>query len=265
MFKLRIVLVLLSCGLLAATSPDRPPAEGEQAEVEITDISTLQQHFREEALNLREEMYTLFREQHGSNLLALQMMNMVKEMKSVLDSVKRLEDKVDSLSKEQEDQTTTLGKMGEKVDLMRSEVRLISQYKLTWQNSSWDDTYHSDFVVDGVYTLSAGAEADNPVQHPGRGMNRKNNMIIIDLGGFFKIHTVKLWNRIDTQQSYALGVVIYADQQMIGSIHDIQRLYNFRTNDNVYGRKIFVKQTLDKYMNFIEIQVFGSGPYSEGE
>ena len=45
-------------------------------------------------------------------------------------------------------------------------------------------------------------------------------MVIIDLGDFFKIHTVKLWNTLDGYQT--LGVMIYVDDQLIGSIHDNQ-------------------------------------------
>ena len=115
--------------------------------------------------------------------------------------------------------------------------------------------------MDGVYTLSVDFGGVNPVQHPGRGMTARNNMIIIDLGGLFLVHTVKLWNRIEAHQDHALGVFIYVDDQRIGSIVDVQRLYNFHAPKNVYGRKIYIKQSLAKYLNFIEIQVFGTGPY----
>ena len=284
--------------------------------------------------NLLEEMYSLFGAQQGQALLALQILDLVREIRSVHDSVKRLEYRMDSLADNGQDDrisgmertltglrsdlvyeldrldgkvddvvtqvsraddkiddvvaqlsrkddkidemasklgrkdgkvdtiVTQLSHLDRKIDVMRSEVRLISQYKLTWQNSSWDDTYHSDFVVDGVYTLSGDAGGVNPVQHPGRGMTARNNMIIIDLGGTFLVHTVKLWNRIEANQAYALGVFIYVDDQRIGSIVDVQRLYNFRAPENVYGRKIYIKQSLEKYLTFIEIQVFGTGPYS---
>ena len=269
-----LVFVLFPCVLVTTNAADAPPAE------ETNDASTLKQHFREETLNIREEMYSLFSERQGAAVMALQLMDLVREVKDVLDSVKKLEDKMDTLSTEQKERmsrledsvdslrtelSTKLTNVEEKVDVMRSEVRLISQHKLTWQNSTWDNMYYSDFAVDGIYTLSAGYSTDNPVQHPGRGMNRRNNMVIIDLGAFFKIHTIKLWNRIDVQQEYALGVLIYADDQLIGSIHEIQRLYNVQVNGDVYGRKIYVKQSLDKYINFIEIQVFGSGPYGKAE
>lgn len=269
-----LIFVLFPCILVTTNTADAPPAEV------TNDVSTMKQHFREETLNLREEMYSLFGERQGASIMALQLMDLVREVKDVLDSFKSLEDKMDTLRTEQKERmsrledsvdsvrtelSTKLTNVEEKVDVMRSEVRLISQHKLTWQNSTWDNMYYSDFVVDGIYTLSAGYNTDNPISHPGRGMNRRNNMVIIDLGAFFKVHTIKLWNRIDVQQEYALGVLIYADDQLIGSIHDNQRLYNIQVNGDVYGRKIYVKQSLDKYINFIEIQVFGSGPYGKGE
>ena len=48
--------------------------------------------------NLREEMYSLFGAQHGQALLALQILDLVREIRSVHDSVKRLENRMDSLA-----------------------------------------------------------------------------------------------------------------------------------------------------------------------
>ena len=289
MLKLLVLLVVLvSSALLLSTSrADTPPAERGG---EVDDISTLKHYFREETLNLREEMYSLFSERQGAALMALQVMDLVREVKDVADSVKKLENMMDVLGAAQEgiisnlagvksDLTTKITDVGaqvsnvntmvskveEKIDVMRSEIRLISQHKLTWQNSTWDNKYHPDFAVDGVYTLENEFSGSNPMQKSGQDMNQKGNMLIIDLGGFFKIHTIKLWNRLESQtyRSYAVGVLIYADDQLIGSLHDTQSLYNLRADDIVYARKIYMKQALDQYMNFIEIQVFGSGPYSE--
>jgi hypothetical protein len=41
-------------------------------------------------------------------------------------------------------------------------------------------------------------------------------------------------------------------------------LYTFRVNEDVYGSKIYMKQSLNQWMNFIEVQVFGSGPFKRG-
>ena len=264
--------MLVSISLLLATSrADTPPAAAERGG-EVDDISTLKHYFREETLNLREEMYSLFSERQGAALMALQVMDLVREVKDIADSVKKLENKMDVLGAAQEgiisnlagvksDLTTKITDVGaqvsnvntmvskveEKIDVMRSEIRLISQHKLTWQNSTWDNKYHPDFVVDGVYTLEIEVSGSNPMQKSGQDMNQKGNMLIIDLGGFFKIHTIKLWNRLDGKQSYAVGVLIYADEQLIGSLHDTQSLYNLRAEDNVYARKIYMKQALDQY------------------
>lgn len=287
MCKLLVLVVVLvsSSNLFAKSRADTPPAPAERGD---DDISTLKHYFREETLNLREEMYSLLSERQGAALIALQVMDLVREVKDVADSVKKLENKIDVLSAEQEgiisslagvksnlttkitdvsaqvtNVNTIVSKVEEMVDVMRSEIRLISQHKLTWQNTTWDNKYHPDFAVDGVYTLESEYDGSNPMQKSGQDMNQKGNMLIIDLGGFFKIHTIKLWNRLVSYRSFAVGVLIYADEQLIGSLHDTQSLYNLRVVDNVYARKIYMKQALDQYMNFIEIQVFGSGPYSE--
>jgi len=148
-----------------------------------------------------------------------------------------------------------------KIEVWRSEVRLISQQKLTWHNNT--HKYHySDFAVDGVYTLSNDMVGVNPMQHIEG--SQINHMLIIDLGGFFKIHSVKVWNRIDCCQD-RLGVLIFADEELIGGIYEAKRQYNFNAKDKVYARKIYLKQTRPLAMNYIEVQVFGTGPYQETE
>ena len=326
MYKLLVSLFFLHSWMLSVN------ADGKEEDEDVEESSTMKEYS-----NLREEMYSLFGAHQGQALLALQILDLVREIRSVHDSVKRLENRMDALSDGSQDDrisgmertltglrsdleyeldriddkvddvvtqigraddkiddvvtllsrkddkidgivtrlshkdekvdaiVTKLSRLDGKIDVMRSEVRLISQYKLTWQNSTWDDTYHADFVVDGVYTLSGDFAGINPVQHPGRGMTAENNMVIIDLGGIFSVHTVKLWNRIEGHQSYALGVLIYVEDELIGSILDEQRLYNVRAHNIVYGRKVYVKQSLAKYFNFIEIQVFGTGPYTPDE
>lgn len=326
MYKLLVSLFFLHSCMLFVN------ADGKEEDEDVEESSTMKEYS-----NLREEMYSLFGAHQGQALLALQILDLVREIRSVHDSVKRLENRMEALSDGSQDDrisgmertltglrsdleyeldriddkvddvvtqigraddkiddvvtllsrkddkidgivtrlshkdekvdaiVTQLSRLDGKIDVMRSEVRLISQYKLTWQNSTWEDTYHADFVVDGVYTLSGDFGGINPGQHPGRGMTAKNNMVIIDLGGIFSVHTVKLWNRIEANQSYALGVLIYVEDELIGSIVDEQRLYNVRAHNIVYGRKVYVKQSLAKYLNFIEIQVFGTGPYTPDE
>ena len=278
-----VALALLSCVLLTTINGSdimKPP--------EDTNLSKLSPYFREEMLSLREEMYSLFSEGEGTGILALQVLELVREVKEVADSVKRLEGRMEDLSGKQEEIVSSFNslsqdmssnfeglteqtglmeekveKVGKKIDVIRSEVRLISQHKLTWQNTTWDDVYHSDFAVDGVYTKVAthAGSTSNPMQKTGQ-LRVKGNILLIDLGGFFKIHTIKLWNRLDSYDRAGIGVLIYVEEQLVGSVHDVQNLYNFRVNPEVYGKKVYLKQSLDQVINFIEIQVFGSGPYS---
>jgi len=154
-----------------------------------------------------------------------------------------------------------VSKIDNKIEVWRSEVRLISQQKLTWQNKTYDP-YFSDFVVDGVYTLSENYNGINPIQHMADG--QVNYMLIIELGGLFKIHSVKIWNRIDCCRD-RLGVVIYADDELLGSIFEEKMQYNFHAREKVYARKIYLKQVNPTNMNYIEVQVFGNGPYGDHE
>jgi len=154
-----------------------------------------------------------------------------------------------------------VSKIDNKIEVWRSEVRLISQHKLTSQNETHSN-FFSDFAVDGVYTLSSAKDGVNPIQHMAG--NTANYMLIIELGGLFKIHSVKIWNRIDCCQD-RLGVLIYADDELLGSIDVAQRQYNFFAKKNVYARNIYLKQTTNRHMNYVEVQVFGTGPYNEDE
>jgi len=152
------------------------------------------------------------------------------------------------------------------IDVMRSEVRLISQQKLTWQNSTRGERHFSDYAVDGVYLMQHDEAGTNPMSHTDSSKIGANNMIMIDLGALFKIHTVKLWKRVSTCcDDRNIGLMIYADDTLIGATPDARFLYNLRVSDNVYGSKIYVKQPLAKTVNFLEIQVFGTGPFGKDE
>jgi len=202
--------------------------------------------------------------------------NMEAKLVDTIDLIKNIEDQNDDMEsklvntiwevesrlvqniKEMESKVTNVDS---KIEVWRSEVRLISQQKLTWQNTT--QKYHySDFAVDGVYTLSKDMEGVNPMQHIDG--SQINHMLIIDLGGFFKIHSVKIWNRIGCCQD-RLGVMIYADEELLGGIYEPKRQYNFKAKDKVYARKIYLKQTRPLNMNYVEVQVFGTGPYDECE
>jgi len=185
----------------------------------------------------------------------------IGEMKlSFVESIGGLESKLAAEVGKVESKVT---KVDRKIEVSRSEVRLVSQQKLTWQNSTYGEKLFSEYAVDGVYTASGDLFGLNPIQHMGG--NHKNFMLIINLGGLFKIHTVKVWNRIDCCQTQSVGVYVYADDELLGGLNEAKLLYNFRARDKVYARNIYLKQSINCWMNLREVQVFGTGPYGEDE
>jgi len=186
---------------------------------------------------------------------------------NIVDTIEEVESRLAQNIEDME--SNVIGNIGEidskvrnvdsKIEVWRSEVRLISQQKLTWQNDTHSNHF-SDFAVDGVYTLDKRQNGVNPISHLYG--SKVNHMLIIDLGGFFKIHSVKIWNRPDCCQD-GVGVLIYADEELIGNIYEAKRLYNFYAKDKVYARKIYLKQGLPRDSNYLEVQVYGTGPYEE--
>lgn len=187
----------------------------------------------------------------------------IENMESRL--VQNIDDMKKRLVENNDDMDLKVTKLGSKIEVMRSEVRLISQQKLTWQNDTFQSKWFSDYGVDGVYTFSNDEYKSNPIAHSGT--DNKNNMFIIDLGGLFKIHTVKVWLRARTDccHDQSMGVMIYADEELIGVITEFKYLLNFQAKDKVYGRKIYLKNTFTRHIVLREVQVFGSGPYHKDE
>lgn len=239
-------------------------------------------------------------EESQSNILLLQVIDLIKEVKELkgllavqsekfehLESdlleeigeiksklgeknelIEKIEDMETRLVENMDDMESKITKVGSKIEVMRSEVRLISQQKLTWQNDTWpmaDPKCLSEYAVDGVYTASSDEWSSNPIVHSGT--NHKTNMLIIDLGGLFKIHTVKVWQRVRTDccREQSMGVLIYADEELIGAITEFKYLQNFKAHRKVYARKIYLKNSITNHITLREVQVFGSGPYHKDE
>jgi len=187
------------------------------------------------------------------------------EKEELIDIIDNMETR---LVENMEDMESKITKVGSTIEVMRSEVRLISQQKLTWQNDTYpmdDPKLISEYAVDGVYTASKDEWNLNPIVHSGT--KQKTNMLIIDLGGLFKIHTVKVWQRVRTDccHDQSIGVLIYADEKIIGAITEFKYIHNFEVKHQVYARKIYLKNTIASYITLREVQVFGSGPYHKDE
>lgn len=174
----------------------------------------------------------------------------------------------DLVSEQAEDMKKALDQLEglkNRMDVIRSEVRLISQHKLTWQNSTYGN-YESDFLVDGVYRLTDD-KSINPIQMTRSNPWKTNEMVMIDLGARFKIHTIKLWRGLERNSDHRyLKVQFYADDTKLwqGYVNN-NELRNVRVQGEVYGTKIYVKQMELKPLKFLEIQVFGTGPFGEDE
>jgi len=221
-----------------------------------------------------------------SNILLLQVIDLIRdvqELKGLLliqsEKIERLEsnllEEIEEIKSEQceqdelmatiENMDSKVTKLGSKIEAMKSEVRLISQQKLTWQNDTYpmnDPKLFSEYAVDGVYYGGEDIWKLNPIAHSGT--IDKNNMWIVDLGGLFKIHTVKVWLR-DCCQDQSIGIMIYADLELIGAITEFKYLHNFKAKNQVFARKIYLKNSITRHITMREVQVYGSGPYHKDE
>jgi len=197
-----------------------------------------------------------------SSKIAAEIEEMKSDLKKALDQLAEL----DGMKSDLKNGLQQLDGLKNRIDVMRSEVRLISQQKLTWQNTTAGGRSYPDFAVDGVYRMTNDEAGMNPVQHTDDHHKGQNNMVMIDLGALFKIHTVKLWKRTSSCCDHRnIGLMIYADDILIGATAEAPYLYNLPVKGDVYASKIYVKQPMAKTVNFLEIQVFGTGPFGKDE
>ena len=269
-----LCLILIVSYLLAAL----PALQAEDLEASRRDdrqppgtptISDLELKLREETLSLREEMYSMMGSD-SRNTLSWVVRDLVQEVRGYKQLVSEQSTKhAEELGEIKTELKLALEKLDglkSTVDVMRSEVRLISQQKLTWQNSTGWGRHFADFLVDGVYRMAYDESGMNPIQHTDDDQVGPNMMVMIDLGALFKIHTVKLWKRTSTCCDNRFpGLLIYADDTLLGVTSGVKYLYDIPVRGEVYANKIYVKQPARMTMNFLEIQVWGTGPFGEDE
>ena len=146
-----------------------------------------------------------------------------------------------------------------------SEVRLISLYKPTGQTSTWAGPGHeSELVSDGQYTFS-GHDWAGMATYSQTGNNNPNNKIWLELGGWFKIHKVKVWNLRHCCTDRIVGSIVLADTKLIGTITQAESSYDFTVaeEDPTYARKVTLHQPLGQWLHILELQVWGSGPFPD--
>jgi len=155
-------------------------------------------------------------------------------------------------------------------NVMLSEVRLISLYKMTEQTTVHVDGHGSDLAVDGQFVFSdwAPSTTTRAISHTDCKPNQK---ISIDLGALFRIHRVKIWmSRHATIAHYPsrfLGVRILADEKLLGVTTTLKYIYDFKVaeNDPTYAKSVTMHRIEKECLNVIEIQVWGTGPFAEDD
>jgi len=142
---------------------------------------------------------------------------------------------------------------------MLSEVRLISLHKMTNQTSTHAD-FASGFAVDGQF----GSSSSSSFTHTEKGSHQK---LTIDLGALFRIYRVVVWNRRDCCESRIVGTYIYADGRLLGAVTTTEDVYEFQVpeDDPTYARLVTLQMTRDDYLHVLEVQVWGTGPFSDDD
>jgi len=217
---------------------------------------------REEALKLEFKASILetltFLRRHATETAAF-----LKEMKTSLDNVK---ERVEEIELAVEVNGKMAATIKSRQEVMMKEVRLISLFKMTNQSS-----YHSaggndaQLAVDGQYVFS-----DWNSNSPMRSIvhtEHEPSKIWIDLGGLFRIYQVKIWNSRHSSRGHFIGVHVYAGKRLLGVGTTAEFIYDYKIaeNDPLYAKSVLLHQTHDMWLDVLEVQVWGTGPYSEDD
>jgi len=156
-------------------------------------------------------------------------------------------------------------------NVMLSEVRLISLYKMTDQSSTYNvgggyGGHGSDLAVDGQFVFSHW-DAKSPVRTMAHTLNGPNQKISIDLGALFRIHRVKIWHARHCCRDRSIGIRIIADERLLGVTSSSEWIHDFKVanNDPIYAKSVTVHRIETNYLNVNEIQVWGTGPFAEDD
>jgi len=173
---------------------------------------------------------------------------------------------VQSILKENEEIVRTI--MGRQMTMM-AEVRLISLYKMTNQTSMWTDGgggHGSGLAVDGQYVYSHWAP-NTPVRTITHTDLEDDAELWVDLGALFRIYKVVVWNSRHGGMDRFIGTQIWADGRLLGAATSTKYIYEYKVaeNDPVYARSVILKQTKRTWLHVSEVQVWGTGPFSEGD
>jgi hypothetical protein len=130
----------------------------------------------------------------------------------------------------------------------RSGVKLLSQRKRAWQSSEgWSG--RPSRAVDGN---TNGRYSSASCTHT---QNRGHPWWQVDLGRYYQVTKVAIWNRSDCCRSRLNNVVVKVDGRQCGRIG---RASNYNSvNCNRAGRKVMVQKTNRDYLTLCEVRVYG--------
>ena len=167
-----------------------------------------------------------------------------------------------SISEHVSETLSTAQTLKSRQEVQINEDRLISLFKNTGTNNPHPQR-DAGLAVDGMVTFGQthwsdmAAHTDTPTADPG-------NKLWVELGGLFKIHVIKIWNVRHCCTERIVGTHVYVDETLVGTVIRAEKNYEF-TVDGVYGREITLVQPLSQHLHIIELQVWGTGPYSEDD
>ena len=179
----------------------------------------------------------------------------------------RVAGNTDLITEKVEESVELVGVVKSRQQTLMSEVRLISYFKVTAQSHVRHDGYDSDLLVDGQFLFSRGNPAND--QYEMRTYNSapasENNHLYVELGGLFKISKIKIWNVRHCCQQRLVGTHVYADKVLVATVVRAQNTYIYEVEESVYARRVSLRQPLAQHLHILELQVWGSGPFTPGD
>ena len=207
--------------------------------------------------------------QQGGNLA-----DKLREDRALLEQeigkVKMSLDEVGSELKSKIDVTTSLSSsIKSRQQVWMSEIRLISLYKSVDQNHPHPD-YGNGVVTDGNFEYSEQPHGEKRNHcHTGPRWDSKigDSKLWINLGGYFKIHQIFVWNLRYCCLEQLVGTHVYADEELIGTVVREAKYHEFLIPEEqpTYASTITLHQPLERNIHVLEVQVWGNGPFSEDD
>lgn len=194
---------------------------------------------------------------------AIETVSFLNEIMNNFDNVKERLEKLELAVEEN-------GKMAVAIksrqEVMMTEVRLISLYKMTEQSSIHTAGGNdAELAVDGQFVFSQWdpTSPTRTIAHNDFGPSK----IWIDLGGLFRIHRIKIWNSRHSNRLHFIGTHIYAGERLVGVATTAEFIYDFEMteSDPLYAQSVTLDQTHNNWLYVLEVQVWGTGPYAEDD